>query len=312
MAYRGVVIEPAIYYHVKNGGIKELQEWGVNLVRLHIVDGYFDIRTGVSAALRILEEARESPIKFVVSITHPERTWNECLALKFWRDYLPAFEAYESVIGYDVYNEPRCLPREKWEDRESWRILPYIDKLPRLHMDMRELTDRTLIFQSGPGGNCEGFQHLEPLGDDNVWYAANLWHVRTFTRQGANEDLFPDQPTYWPDKRNPQHGFWGIVWDMRHAVKWSERHPDQVMYVPEFGCAGCAPIEDANRWAHEAIALIEDRGWHATAHSYPARSTPKTKPHDVFHMPLDRYKEWWALNGRPSAAPTPNTPTKPT
>lgn len=288
--YRGVVIEPKQFkpWNAPDGTIQELLGWGVNFVRLHMVDSqWYTDDEEAGAAIEILEEARrtdtEGKIKFMPNIRY-QQSWDYARHLDFWRRWAPVFETYDSVIGYDVVNEPRSIPMVQRSP------LPWLQAMPWLRSGMRELTDRVLMFQSGDGGRDSGFEFLEPFGDPNIWYGCNIWSTQTFTHQGI--DGYPT-PVEWPSEGNDA---WQIIIEKERLIRWSQDHPDETIYIPEIGVSGMADLGSANRWADDALNLIEALGWHATAHSYPARPRSDDPSYNVFHMPLDRYKAWWALN----------------
>lgn len=288
--YRGVVIPP-VHFYPNVGRIQELLDWNVNLVRLHIIDSaYYSAADGVASALQILENARktdkEGRLKFIVNIGYKDRNHDYALHLKFWQQFLSAFDAYDSVIGYDVVNEPKTMSTS--DIANPW---PWLDTMPTFHQAMRGMTDKILMFQSGHWGTDSGFQFLEPLGDPNCWHGCNLYSTQTFTHQGIGN--YPT-PVEWPSYRNHP---WDIVDEKQHLIRWCQEHPNETVYIPEIGVSGMADLDSANAWANDAINLIEAIGCHASAHSYPQRPKHDNPDYPLFHMPLARYREWWALNG---------------
>lgn len=293
---RGVVVEPNFFYR-EGGSIQELLGWGVNCVRLHIIDGHFTAEAGAYAALDILRDALtadpEEQIKFIINLRYRDAEWDYPRYTTFWRIWAPVFDYYTSVIAYDCCNEPRALPLGSTAEGDP---LPWLRYMCTMRQDMQNLTDRILIFQSGYRGSDSGFELIEPFGDPKIWYACNIHSVQTFTHQGIGGYNYPK---YWPDTSNPleRHDFWGIVGEKLRMIEWAAENSEETIYVPEFACSGKADLESANNWARDLIALIEDRGWHATAHSYPQRISPGSDPDPLFHMPLDKHLAWWAKNG---------------
>lgn len=273
---RGVSVPPMLYQKL-GGSLSELEDMGVNLVRLHIVEGHWSVEEGFRAAWKIATDAyaKQSPLQFL---------WNirlECACdyrahLRWWSEFKRRGVMFiPNTWGFDVVNEPTDTDRT---------MAGYRGAMPVLHEAMRSLTDRWLVFQSGYGGTDTGFEFLAPFGDSKTMYAHNIYTPWLWTSQGLRAG--GKYPKPFPEDLEQQ-----ILDENRHFFRFNDLYPDAKLMVPEFGLSKYVNEEDANKYIDTLLPMLEKRGISWCWHSYPARERPHR----------ERLKHYWALNSQTHA-----------
>lgn len=266
---RGISVPPALYQHM-GGSLSELEDMGVNLVRLHIVEGHWSVEEGFRAAWKIATDAyaKQSPIQFL---------WNirlECACdyrehLRWWKEFKRRGVMFiPNTWGFDVVNEPTDTDRT---------MAGYRGAMPVLHEAMRSLTDRWLVFQSGYGGTDTGFEFLAPFGDEKTMYACNIYTPWNYTSQGLKND----RRVAYPENLRQR-----IEEDKARFFRFADLYPEAKLMVPEIGLSRHIPEDEATQYIDTLLPMLEERGISWCWHSYP----PRERPH------RERLKRYWARN----------------
>ena len=199
------------------------------------------------------------------------------------------------VYAYDLVNEP-VEPREG--AKIAW------PELATQAIDVIRAIDpgKTVVFEPGPWGTCNGFDNLTPLDREGVIYSFHMYQPHAFTHQGLHDDA---------NFRYPGE-IKGLHWDkarleeaMLPAIEFQEAYNVQI-YVGEFSAIRWAPDQSAHRYLRDCIDLFEKRGWDWAYHAYREfhgwsveHGTAK-RDHSPAAMPTDREKllrRWFAKNG---------------
>lgn len=269
---RGVSVNPMFFYS-EGGSIAELEEWGVNLVRLHIIEGHHTLSQGFMEARKIAFEAwqKGSPIQFMWNIRLQCRCdYRE--HLKVWKDFINVLmvDRLPNTWGYDVVNEPT-------DDDEA--MAGYRGALPVLHEAMRSLTDKWLVFQSGWGGTDSGFENLAPFGDEKTMYAHNIYAPWRYTSQGLQgKTRIVPIPDDLPE---------AIRAENEHFFHFNDTWPEAKLMVPEFGLSRYIPEDEATAYIDTLVPMLEERGISWLWHTYPGK---RNRP------PRERLGHYWRLN----------------
>jgi len=272
----------------------ELRNWNANIARSWLVlkptryvDGLAEYASGWEKQLEpyetYLEGARKAGFKVIFTVEsdafmEKPRNWegwnNPRLpqaAAKLWRDIAKRLLPYRDVIyGYDLCNEPL-----------DWDQLPYQPKQWRsvalaAIKAIREVDRETwVVYESGPGGGCNGFWGLEPLPDNRIIYSAHFYSPAEFTHQGIknikNTDLakaMTDLNVKYPAVIN------GVRWDKAQIRKMLEplRQFQLKYHVPvligEFSVIRWAPPASAAQYLTDLIDIFEEYRWSWIYHAF--------------------------------------------
>ena len=274
MIKRGFSVEPH-FYHREGGSIEELESWGVNLVRLHLIEGYRTLEQGYSDAMRIALDAfaRGSDIKFLWNI-RMECSCDYRAHLAWWQEKIKWIDILPNTWGYDVVNEPQ-EPQDK--SMPQWRAV-----MPTFHQAMRHMTDKYLVFQTGHYGTDSAFEHIVPFGDEKTVYACNIYTPWLWTSQGLNKGGKTGKPFPTDLERE-------IREEKARLLHFRDKWPDANLMVPELGLSKHIPDEDAERWLDTLLPILEDSGISWCWHVYPGE---RNRP------PRERLKHYFALNSQ--------------
>lgn len=258
--YTGLNVEPW-KYHADGMTIADLEKWGANLVRLHIIESKWagPVSAGIHHALRIVMDAmsRKSDIKFI---------WNlrlECQCdyrahLAHWQDIVPMVDRMPNTLGYDIVNEP-------WDfdtTMRGWKAA-----LPVFHQAMRKMTSKVIMVQSGHWGSDSGFEILAPFGDANTWYGCNIYTPWYFTAQGLSG--------MGKGHRCPDNMRELLEKEKGRLLAWKKQWPDAQIFVPEIGLSKHVPDEEATKWLREVVAFLDELGAHWCWHNaHESRERP--------------------------------------
>lgn len=269
---RGFSVEP-YFYHKEGGSIEQLEEWGVNLVRLHIIEGFQTLRQGFMDAFAIALEAEQkgSDIQFLWNI-RMECSCDYRAHLKWWQFYINMIDRLPNTWGYDVVNEPQ-EPQDK--SMPQWRAV-----MPTFHQAMRHMTDKYLVFQTGHYGTDSAFEHIVPFGDEKTVYACNIYTPWLWTAQGLKNGGKTGKPY-------PEDAYQQILKEKARLLDFRDRWPKEKLMVPEFGLSKHIPEEDADRYIDILCPLLEEREISYCWHVYPG---------DRNRPPRERLKHYFSKN----------------
>ena len=174
----------------------------------------------------------------------------------FWQEVAGRYSNDRRGVAWDLMNEPHGkLANTRW--------LPLAR---RLVAEIREIdTIHTLVATPPAWGWPNGFQHMEPIEDDNIVYTFHFYGPMDFTHQRHNGMLGATEEQ-WLEREYPGH-IQGEYWDKstirRHlqpAFDWARKH-DVELWCGEFGCTRWAV--GAEQWIVDMVSIMEEEkiGW---------------------------------------------------
>ncbi len=260
--------------------IKQLEEWGVNHIRLQLFDDGMDPLLGTNErpfdkeymvtivdpiirwagihTIFVVIEPHDVP--FADSGLSSEPLWNNektrTQYMRLWEELAQYYKDNKTVIGYDIVNEPNPADITLW-NAYSKELTAAIRKHDTYH---------TIIVSAGAGADpFYGFKKFEPTGDSNTIYSIHMYKPHYFTHQGLDNPEWQQHYTYktynpnGPDRRVLLHELEGID-------RFQKKYGLKTVYVGEFGSIAWEPSSVG--YLKDVIQLFENRGWDWAYHSY--------------------------------------------
>jgi hypothetical protein len=183
-----------------------------------------------------------------------------------WSRIAQRYKDHESVIGYDLANEP---PEGQWrEGALLWNELA--DTLCRT---IRAIDPFKPIVVEPVLSDLERFAQLRPIGSDRGWDLANIVYSFHFylpyslTHQGIGPAHPPLGAVYPGTIDGTLYDSTRLHQAMRPAIAYQDKYRVPI-YVGEFSCIRWAPQGSAHRWLRDATSIFEHEGWDWTYHAY--------------------------------------------
>jgi endoglucanase len=178
----------------------------------------------------------------------------------FWKEVAVRYAASEG-IAYDLMNEPHDdLAESQWSGYAK-ELTGAIRQIDSVH---------TIIVEPPGWGWPDGFDHLEPTGDENTVYSFHFYGPMDFTHQRSGGRHMSTTESQWKQRAYPGLivSEWGSeYWDkeimrpyVQKAVQFRDRH-NVKLWCGEFGVARWAL--GAEQWMKDWIDLLEEEniGW---------------------------------------------------
>jgi endoglucanase len=182
--------------------------------------------------------------------------------LDVWKLLAKRYKGRKIIYAYDLINEPvdvRVHPG---------RLLAWRELATEAIKQIRQIDPgKSIVFEPGPWGSCQGFDEMTPLDVDGVIYSFHMYQPHMFTHQFKTTKEFPKGVEYPGVIR-------GVKWNkarlraaMQPAIDF-QREFNVHIYVGEFSAIRWAPNESAHRYTRDLIELFEAAGWDWAYHAY--------------------------------------------
>ncbi len=248
----------------------DMKGWGCNMVRLQIhPTAYASTHSGdfmtdwpnyKAMVVQSVANAEAVGLKVVVDLHEMPFTnstidpWQrDDLSQRFctvWRDLLLALQPYASGIwGYEILNEPQDSANQAQLPRQWWPLVENVRHTIRT-ID----PNAWIVYDTGLGGQFDGFAGLQPFVDSHIVYSAHCYYPMDFTHQG----VLAQYPT--PRPYNHAGDIGGMDAAMSTAVAFQGAYGANIpIYVGEFSAARWGP--GAAGWLGDVTSYFEYYHW---------------------------------------------------
>ncbi len=224
------------------------------------------VRLAQQHNLKVVIDLHQAPFNIADRIDQRTNSfWNHPNVIRNFRHYwvgvAKRMQPYrDTVIGYDLFNEPlnnANQPRIEYK----WR-----DIAQQIVNSIRRVDQETwIVYEPGAGAVDNAMDYTKPLSDHKVIYSRHIYDSFDYTHQGRDESFeqLPQPPlisypsSSW-NKDNIEH-------TLRSSDIFQAKYQVPV-FIGEIGVVKWAG--GAEKWLHDVIAIMEDRGWSWTAHAW--------------------------------------------
>jgi hypothetical protein len=327
---RGVMHGPK--FEEKN--IRDLAEWGCNLIRWQLTWGGFPHSPAdkaepkaydewLNARLDELDQAlklcKELGILVLIDVHTPpggrdrdkycrmfsEKRFQEHF-LVIWDRIARRYKGNKTVWGYDLVNEP--FVGKVGEGLMGWQELAEATA-----KRVREIDPDHAIVLEPIWGSPPNLDNLTPVNVPGVVYSVHMYIPHKFTHQGVY-----DNPVglRYPGEVN------GKRWDkealrksLRNVVEYARDYGVHI-YVGEFSAIRWAPDRSAGRYLKDCIEIFEEQGWDWSYHAFRewqgwsvehTTDQKNTKPSAKRTDREQLLRNWFAKNEHPKQVDSPQS-----
>jgi hypothetical protein len=339
--YQGINI--SLNQSTKPEDIAKIKSWGANCLRLvlntdpHIknprqYDGNVfdnDNKTLSTAYLSridaVVSEAKRDGIKIILDMhTFPGhedgliwcdgRYWDELTDM--WKTIATHYTSNDTVVGYDLLNEPNVLDslksedgsREeitkqmaagKWTFPKEWRNTPrdYFQRVTKIATAINEIDPSKVIVVEGFGllGNPVSYHWMEPIHAKNIVYSFHFYIPHSFSHNGVNKNPATDAK-YVSGKTK-----FKLIAALGPVLEFAKAH-HAAFYVGEVGLSPYTDGHGATDWLNDAFGLFESNQWPWTYWAYASGWSPEDavvngkKVRSNSSERLEALKKYWSGN----------------
>ncbi len=283
---------------IQKNDLKYLHEINVNVVRLILAEaplmrkeppyGYNEKTFARMDSL--LDWCREYHIKVVLdphnfpgtqsnfTTTFRDEFWTDYkwhqLIIKFWEDIAEKYKNNETIVGYDLLNEPAFTLNSVDNGPGSWNEL-----VAKLVKAIRNKGDHHTIIIETPAGReslvkvtwmnrVTGIETIRLPKDDNLVVSPHFYEPLPFTRQGVgNTDRFS-----FPGDVNGQHYDCDKLMEIAQSiVDFQKAHKNVPIYIGEFGASRFSG-PDGDKYVSCLMEIFEKYHWSWTFHNFRERN----------------------------------------
>jgi len=319
---RGVMHGPK--FEEKN--IRDLAEWGCNLIRWQLTWGGFPHSPAdkaepeaydqwLNARLDELDQAlalcEKLGIMVLIDVHTPpggrdQQKYCRMFYVKrfqdqfldIWDRIARRYKGNKTVWGYDLVNEP--FVGKVGDGMMGWQELAAATAKRVRAID----PDHAIILEP-IWGSPPQLDNLIPVDVPKVVYSVHMYMPLQFTHQGVNE--IPVGVTYPGEIKGKRWDKESLRKSLKNVVEYARDYGVHI-YVGEFSAIRWAPDNSAQRYLKDCIEIFEEQGWDWCYHAFREwqgwsveHTTEKanTKPSATRTDREQLLRDWFAKNEHP-------------